>query len=136
MNYKELIEKLRKYMCLAPGGRTVHSPILDVAADVIETLLAERDAAMKHIPKTCYTCRWWHDGGCCAPLNLYGGGVILKFGKRGNGLARRRGNPMENKPEPRVCGAYRNYDALSDACREGGSVRENRGDCGKREKEK
>lgn len=38
---------------------------------------------------------------------------------------------MENKSEPHVCGACRNYDALLDACREGESVRENRGDCGK-----
>lgn len=42
---------------------------------------------------------------------------------------------MENKSEPHVCGACRNYDALLDACQEGGSVRENQGDCGKWEKE-
>lgn len=53
-----------------------------------------------------------------------------------NCVANRRENPMENKPEPRVCGTCRNYDALLDACRVGGGVRENRGDCEKWEKEK
>lgn len=54
----------------------------------------------------------------------------------GCGVGFRRENPMENKPEPRVCGTCRNYDALLDAFRKGGSVRENRGGCGKWEKEK
>lgn len=49
MDYKELIGKLRGYMCVTTGGRVAHPPILDAAADTIETLLAERDAAVKDL---------------------------------------------------------------------------------------
>lgn len=75
MNYKELIEKLRKYMRVAPGGRTVHSPILDVAADVIETLLAERDAAVADLISACESlpicaaCQYCKNYPCSEKMN-------------------------------------------------------------------
>lgn len=79
--------------------------------------------------RTCGTCRWYD--GALGPQGRAARTII------GGGAARRRReNPVENKPEPHVCGVCRNYDALLDACREGGSVRENRGDCGKWEKGK
>lgn len=64
MDYKELIAQLRRFSAYYP----VTGPIEGKAADAIETLLAERDAAMKYIPKTCYTCAHWVDGDCSFSL--------------------------------------------------------------------
>lgn len=69
MDYKKLIERLNAYS----AEHQCHGGITAEAADAIETLLAERNAAVADIQKNCNTCRWWHDGGCCAPLELYGG---------------------------------------------------------------
>lgn len=71
MDYKELIEELRflsghvpEEMCDDDG-----KDALKKAATAIDTLLVEREAAMKYIPKTCYTCKNWELGGCNAPLS-------------------------------------------------------------------
>lgn len=70
MDYKGLIEQLRSASRLQ--GTWLRNRMVEAAA-AIETLLAERDAAMADVQKNCNTCCWWHDGGCCAPLELYGG---------------------------------------------------------------
>lgn len=60
MDYKELINKLRY-------SRVCSDDIAE-AATAIETLLAERDAAMKFIPKVCSACKHWDAGECNAPI--------------------------------------------------------------------
>lgn len=73
MDYKELIERLKKQGSITTcKTRTICNDCSD-AATAIETLLAEREAAVEYIPKNCNTCRYWYDGGCVAPLELFGG---------------------------------------------------------------
>lgn len=78
MDYKELIGWLRRTVeygdeepreyCTNRCGRCEHC---DQAATAIETLLAERDAAVKYIPRSCQTCKWWDiENGCVAPDNM------------------------------------------------------------------
>lgn len=65
MDYKELIEQLKRTSPL--HGTWLRERMLEAAA-AIETLLEERDAAMKYIPKVCSTCEHWDAGGCNAPI--------------------------------------------------------------------
>lgn len=70
MDYKEQIEKLRflsshvpEQMCDADGKDP-----LEKAADAIETLLAERDAAIEMLHGECHACKHnagWHNIGKC-----------------------------------------------------------------------
>lgn len=66
MDYKELIEQLRN--AFPKDGYELERSVCESAADAIETLLAERDAAVKYIPKVCSTCEYWDAGGCNAPI--------------------------------------------------------------------
>lgn len=73
MNYKELIEKIRKVKSgLLEDGASKCATVCENAADAIETLLAERDAAVKIISrgeKRCRACIYndhgIHDFPCC-----------------------------------------------------------------------
>lgn len=73
MGYKELIKNLRVegWFQEEKFGRNTLSDELSKAATAIETLLAERDAAEKYIPRICQTCKWWDvDEGCIAPAHM------------------------------------------------------------------
>lgn len=80
MDYKEQIKYYRDTAKrweqgeqLLLNGELRMQDTLREFADIIETLLAERDAAVDSIPKNCNTCCHWYDGGCVAPLELFGG---------------------------------------------------------------
>lgn len=65
MDYKELIRILRD------EDRGDVLDWVDDAADAIETLMEERDAAVEYIPRNCQTCKWWDiDKGCTAPDDM------------------------------------------------------------------
>ena len=66
MDYKNLIEQLRNVF--QKDGYELEQSVCESAASAIETLLMERDAAVKYIPKVCYTCKHWNAGGCNAPI--------------------------------------------------------------------
>lgn len=63
MDYKELIKELRFLSKFVPeqicddNGKDA----LEKAADAIETLLKERDAAIKDIPRECSYCKYWEN---------------------------------------------------------------------------
>lgn len=60
MDYKELIEELRFLSGHVPEDMCDDGKdALEKAATAIETLLAERDAALKYVPHNCQTCKWW-----------------------------------------------------------------------------
>lgn len=60
-NKNKLIEELRFLSSHVPEDMCDDDgkDVLEKAADVIETLLVKLDAAIKYIPHTCETCRWW-----------------------------------------------------------------------------
>lgn len=69
MDYKELIDALRT--SAECGDFTFANENYINAATAIETLLAERDAAVKYIPRSCQTCKWWDiENGCTAPDDM------------------------------------------------------------------
>ena len=55
MNYKELIQRLKSQGSITFNTYTVGRDCKD-AADVIETLLAERDAAVEDLRGICWCC--------------------------------------------------------------------------------
>lgn len=58
MDYRELIKTLRRYKLKHRFSFLRRMEILDTAADAIETLLVERDAAMADLRlRTCSVCR-------------------------------------------------------------------------------
>ena len=65
MDYKELIDELRMVASWNISDCYDCNQCVK-AATAIETLLAERNAAVADVQKNCNTCCWWHDG-------LYGG---------------------------------------------------------------
>lgn len=75
MNYKAMISARRREAINLRENRGQYTLATEFEedADAIETLLAERDAAVDSIPKNCNTCCHWYDGGCVAPLELFGG---------------------------------------------------------------
>lgn len=59
MDYKELIDKLRgEAFFIRVNGLDGWSTGFSRAADVIETLLEERDAAIREIAKGCDNCKY------------------------------------------------------------------------------
>lgn len=80
MDYKELVRLYRSYAArfengeqILLGGEIRFQDALREAADAIEALLKERDAAAKYIPRSCQTCKWWDvDEGCIAPAYMGG----------------------------------------------------------------
>lgn len=70
MDYKELIKKLRAHKIKTDFGR--FSPdICRKAADAIENLQTERDAAVEDLKKysfnSCKVCAEWKNGTCSRP---------------------------------------------------------------------
>lgn len=69
MNYKELIERLRKQNQSFAAYNIQELPsVLEDASTAIETLLAERDAAVEMLRGQCYACKHnagWHNIGKC-----------------------------------------------------------------------
>lgn len=58
MDYKELVDELRFLSLHVPEGMCDYDgkDPLEKAADAIETILAERDAAVEDIHRDCITC--------------------------------------------------------------------------------
>lgn len=56
MDYKEMIEKLRNICCVYADGGVIRASFCKDIATAIETLLAERDAAVSDIQRDCITC--------------------------------------------------------------------------------
>lgn len=72
MDYKELIGRLNAYS----AKHQRHGGITAEAADAIETLLAERDAAVEELHGRCSKCKHFHSGPLkfpCADCCLEGG---------------------------------------------------------------
>lgn len=77
MDYKELIELSKKAAAEWEGTHEYYqaATLITSLCSAIETLLAEREAAMQYIPHQCDTCKWWQAVGsgmacCTAPEEL------------------------------------------------------------------
>lgn len=55
MDYRELIEKLRS--AFSESEYELERSVCESAADAVEILLAERDAAINILHGTCYSCK-------------------------------------------------------------------------------
>lgn len=47
--------------------------VMASALRIADKRLKMLEEAVEYIPKNCNTCRYWYDGGCVAPLELFGG---------------------------------------------------------------
>lgn len=56
MDYKELIGRLRRVSCVYADGKVFNAATGIEAATAIETLLAERDAAVEDLRGMCWCC--------------------------------------------------------------------------------
>lgn len=69
MDYKDLIEQLKNIRFIYADNMIKCESICNKAADAIETLLAERDAAIEMLKGECNACKHntgWHNIGKCA----------------------------------------------------------------------
>lgn len=65
MDHKELIRQLRAEAdSIRESDRNAWAAGYEQAATAIETLLEEREAASRYIPRGCSTCQWWEAGHC------------------------------------------------------------------------
>lgn len=76
-DYKELIGDIDDCLIAHPS-ETLCKRILREAADAIERLVKERDAAVADIPTACGYCKWFRDRGevgcfCQEPCRNIGG---------------------------------------------------------------
>lgn len=82
MDYKELIERMRRVDCVYANGGVLQAAIAKEAATAIETLLAERDAAIEMLRGECRACKHnvgWHNvGKCCTCTHETAGPLIPK----------------------------------------------------------
>lgn len=93
MDYKELIERLKYYgTTYAIGenlGREIDGTeeVMADAATAIETLLAERDAAVSMLHGECRACKHnagWHNVGKCTTCKHETDGPLLPKDQRGD----------------------------------------------------
>lgn len=59
-DYKELVKELKRNGLSNGGALGHHSGLCDEAADAIEQLVRERDAAVNWLPHQCNLCKHCH----------------------------------------------------------------------------
>lgn len=99
MDYKELISKFRSDAdCIRKHNMIGWADGYDLAADAIETLLAERDAALSILRGECYACKYVFCGCMDEPCKSCKSFVGAKSGKERDSWEL-RGPQKEDKHE-------------------------------------